>query len=397
METAQANGIPESLHVLNADLASAAGRIEAENAMDAIRRLFDLAGDVSVPAVDYQTLKRQNDIEANLRLLKSRREDALTDPLHMQEDISPEWTFENMEQDDPATRESRRTARKFIEDVLARSEELPAPNLLITGASGSGKSHLAGAIAHELIARGEKVLFKNFTQFMYQLLDSADDSAGRQQLARMLNHEFRVLVLDDIIVQAKKLSDFRIERLSGILRARHNANLCTILTANCQIDVMQSKLGEYGLQSIINLNPELVELGNASYRRTLGSHDFVTGTSAPRTPAAVPASQPKGALEPSSFGEVAAANWDAADAARRQNGQFQQAQYMHEQMPAEAEETDRESSEEERYQAKEQMLEDSHDPDRQIGAEDREPRRHQEDGWNNAEDAASDEAFGLGG
>lgn len=71
-----------------------------------------------------------------------------------------------------------------------------AENLILLGPSGVGKTHLAAAIAHSLIAQGVKALFSS-TTLIVQLLQQAKNefklTTALDRLAR-----FHLLILDDI-------------------------------------------------------------------------------------------------------------------------------------------------------------------------------------------------------
>ncbi len=248
-----------------------------------IERILSMADTSGCEHVDYESLKRHNDAEANRRNTILRNETLLKNPMMLQVDLNQRWTFETMIQNDPATREHRQKAWDFINSVMEYSEERDAANLLILGASGSGKSHLAGAIAHELLLRRENVIYRSFPQLMFELLDNSSESGARHQIEMMISEKTRVLILDDIVLHKKKLTDFRAERLSNIIRCRHNANVSTILTANCNKEYLPDMVGDWCMSSIIELRPVIIDLKNASYGRTLGSYDLLRNVSSPES------------------------------------------------------------------------------------------------------------------
>ena len=248
-----------------------------------LQRIISMADTSNVPKIDYQSLKRMNEAEANRRNTILRNEQLLKNPMMIQTDLNPKWTFENMIPNDPATREHRQRAWDFIKSVMEHSDEKDAANLLILGASGSGKSYLAGAIAHELLLRREEVIYRSFPQFMFELTDNSKESYARQMIERMSSEKVSVLVLDDIIVQKKKLTDFRAERLSNILRSRHNANVSTVLTANCPMEYLAKAVGDWCMSALIDIRPVIIDLKNASYGRILGNYDLTRNISAPET------------------------------------------------------------------------------------------------------------------
>jgi len=69
-------------------------------------------------------------------------------------------------------------------------------NILAFGLPGTGKSHIACAIAHELIARGHSVYFTPTFRLVQELLAAKRDLALPQALRKL--DRFELLVLDDI-------------------------------------------------------------------------------------------------------------------------------------------------------------------------------------------------------
>ena len=71
-----------------------------------------------------------------------------------------------------------------------------ADNLLIFGLPGRGKTHLAAAVGHELVARGRSVLFAPTFRMLDRLLRAKRDLELERELRRL--DRFEVLILDDI-------------------------------------------------------------------------------------------------------------------------------------------------------------------------------------------------------
>ncbi len=71
-----------------------------------------------------------------------------------------------------------------------------AENVLAFGNPGTGKSHLASAIGHELVQKGYQVLFTPTFRLVHQLLAAKRDLALDRLLARLDRND--VVVLDDI-------------------------------------------------------------------------------------------------------------------------------------------------------------------------------------------------------
>ena len=107
--------------------------------------------------LDYQTLRQQYEAAANqeVRQLQQEAQQHRIERLIAQADLNPEWLFERMDHGDPTLEYAIQTARSFISG-FEHWEQNGGSCVLIYGGYGTGKSTLAGAIAHELIAQHQK-------------------------------------------------------------------------------------------------------------------------------------------------------------------------------------------------------------------------------------------------
>ncbi|MYI85657.1 MAG: hypothetical protein F4081_02435, partial [Dehalococcoidia bacterium] len=141
------------------------------------------------------------------------------------------FTFETLGEDAPSV-----TAR-----VRAYAAE-PDGWLVLKGASGSYKTHLAAAIANERIARGEPVLFRFTPDLLDELRASyepADGEPGFDTLFELVRTA-PLLILDDIDAAAS--SEWAREKLFQLINARYNAALPTVCTCYSLTESLDERL-----------------------------------------------------------------------------------------------------------------------------------------------------------
>ena len=104
--------------------------------------------------------------------------------------------------------------------------------LVFSGGSGSGKTHLAAAIANERIARGQAALFMVVPDLLDHLRASYDatvDELGYEQIFDQVRNA-PLLILDDI--DASSGTPWAREKLFQIVNHRYNAELPTVYTTS---------------------------------------------------------------------------------------------------------------------------------------------------------------------
>ncbi len=108
----------------------------------------------------------------------------------------------------------------------------PAGWLVFSGGSGTGKTHLAAAIANERIARGQAALFMVVPDLLDHLRASYDatvDELGYEQIFDQVRNA-PLLILDDI--DASSGTPWAREKLFQIVNHRYNAELPTVYTTS---------------------------------------------------------------------------------------------------------------------------------------------------------------------
>jgi DNA replication protein DnaC len=137
----------------------------------------------------------------------------------------------------------------------------PSGWLVFTGSSGSGKTHLAAAIANERISAAEPALFMVVPDLLDHLRASyepEDDDIGFEQLFDQVRNT-PLLILDD--VDTGSGSPWAKEKLLQVVNHRFNASLPTVFTTTTrpqQLDErFATRLCDEGLARVLVLDAEV--------------------------------------------------------------------------------------------------------------------------------------------
>lgn len=147
-------------------------------------------------------------------------------------------TFENFIVTDQ-NQQSYETAFKYARDFEKYKKE--GLGLIFSGGYGSGKTHLAAAIATNLLNKSIPVVFGNTISLLGKVKQAYDDEI-RESEYQVLDLYSRVplLVIDDL--GKERPGEWVLEKLYFIINNRYENNLPVIITTNYQIDQLPEKL-----------------------------------------------------------------------------------------------------------------------------------------------------------
>ncbi|HYM15872.1 MAG TPA: ATP-binding protein [Dehalococcoidia bacterium] len=130
--------------------------------------------------------------------------------------------------------------RQCVDDARAFADA-PDGWLLLAGASGCGKTHIAAAIVNRLIERGEPALFVVVPDLLDHLRAAYQPGAevGYDDLFEHVRNA-PVLVLDDLGTQAQ--TPWAQEKLFQLINHRFNSRLPTVVTTNLLPEQLDDRL-----------------------------------------------------------------------------------------------------------------------------------------------------------
>ena len=181
----------------------------------------------------------------------------------MTEDVIYSMRFRDF---DPQGMNADREERASLKIALKASQqfaEQPEAWLILLGPAGSGKTHLAAAVANRQINSNRPVFFANVPELLERLRPNTsgdhkkDDSISLNEIKTS-----PLLILDDLGMETT--TAWTREKLHQILNYRYNARLATLITATFHaLDSLDARLKSRLLDPKIS-NP--VPIGAPDYR-----------------------------------------------------------------------------------------------------------------------------------
>lgn len=121
-----------------------------------------------------------------------------------------------------------------------------AENLLITGPTGAGKSHLASAFGNQACLNGYRVVYHNSQKLFYNLRLGRMDGTHRKQITQISKSD--LLIIDDFGLQ--KMDELQRLDMMEIIEDRHGIK-STIVASQLPVSTWYEIIGEPTLSDAI--------------------------------------------------------------------------------------------------------------------------------------------------
>ena len=233
---------------------------------------------ISDSYTDYETLRKGYEAQASLDVQKLQQESKKNriQAIHGRSDLNPKWTFANLIEDSDDVIEAVSIARSFIaahDDPAWRQSG--SHMMIFYGDYGRGKSHIAGAIAHQLIEQFEiSVLYRQLSSLLemrfFSYDYSAQDNIGEQfrEVQKELL-EVDLLILDEVCVNETMLKKNTQSWLGNLLRQRLVNNKNCIMITNHNLAELETALGRYCFESMKEYDTYKVHFSGPSRRKEI--------------------------------------------------------------------------------------------------------------------------------
>ena len=193
---------------------------------------------------EAEARKKQEAEEAEARKRRMQRIERLLGKSGIKKRFQ-QRTFENFKQDTPERRHSYDVAKAYADRFAYHASR--GEGLYIEGTNGTGKTHLAAAIALQLIGEGIPVICKTSADMMADIKHGFDSGEVTEYDVLKAYKEVDLLVVDDL--GKEQCTDWSVSTLYSILNDRYEDMKPTIVTTNFNTDGLMKALTPKGMDN----------------------------------------------------------------------------------------------------------------------------------------------------
>ena len=151
-------------------------------------------------------------------------------------------TFENFLCNTRERERAYKIAKRYADTFAERYEN--GDGLYIEGTNGTGKTHLAGAIALNLINKGIPVICKTSSDLLLDIKKAYENSAIKESTVLDAYKTVDLLIIDDL--GKEQCTDWSMTHLYSILNDRYEDMKPTIVTTNYDADALVRVMTPHG-------------------------------------------------------------------------------------------------------------------------------------------------------
>lgn len=156
-----------------------------------------------------------------------------------------ERTFYNFRCDTPGRRKNYEIAKEYADNFAHHRKN--GDGLYIEGTNGTGKTHLAAAIALQLIGEGIPVICKASSDLLLDIKKSFYNECTREHEILDVYKKVDLLIIDDL--GKEQCSDWSMSTLYSIMNDRYEDMKPTIITTNYNTDNLIKALTPKGFDN----------------------------------------------------------------------------------------------------------------------------------------------------
>lgn len=153
-------------------------------------------------------------------------------------------SFDDYATDNDGQAEALRICRKYA-DIFPEIYK-SGRCLLLLGKPGTGKTHLAAAIANQIMAETSATAVYRTVGSILHAIRATYDKGAEQSEAKILSALVSpsLLILDEIGVTKEKPSDFELTTLFAIINGRYEQQRPTVIVSNLKAEELPAAIGE---------------------------------------------------------------------------------------------------------------------------------------------------------